>query len=76
MRTQQQQDIETFFTLAWMIWGNRNNAWLQKPSANAEILGEKAATYGEEYNEVTKKVEDSRSVLCRKWSPQLAPCSR
>jgi hypothetical protein len=23
----------------------------------------------EEYNEVTKKVEDSRSVLCRKWSP-------
>uniref|UniRef100_A0A2N9F1N7 Reverse transcriptase zinc-binding domain-containing protein n=1 Tax=Fagus sylvatica TaxID=28930 RepID=A0A2N9F1N7_FAGSY len=69
LRTQRQQDIETFFTLAWMIWGNRNNAWLQKPSADAEILGEKAATYVEEYNEVTKKVEDSRSVLCRKWSP-------
>ena len=69
MRTQRQQDIETFFTLAWMIWGNRNNTWLQKPSADAEILGEKAATYVEEYNEVTKKVEDSRSVLCRKWSP-------
>uniref|UniRef100_A0A2N9IPV8 Reverse transcriptase domain-containing protein n=1 Tax=Fagus sylvatica TaxID=28930 RepID=A0A2N9IPV8_FAGSY len=69
LRTQRRQDIETFFTLAWMIWGNRNNAWLQKPSADAEILGEKAATYVEEYNEVTKKVEDSRSVLCRKWSP-------
>jgi hypothetical protein len=69
LRTQRQQAIETFFTLAWMIWGNRNNAWLQKPSADAAILGEKATTYVEEYNEVTKKVEDSRSVLSRKWSP-------
>ena len=54
-----------------MIWGNRNNACLQNPSADAAILGEKAATYVEEYNEVTKKVEDSRSVLSRKWSPPI-----
>ena len=73
LREQCKHTIEIFFTLAWMIWGHRNNAWLQKPSVATDCLGEKAVAYKEEYRVVLRKVEDSSSVMVHKWRPPPTP---
>ena len=73
LKEQCKHTIEVFFTLAWMIWGHRNNVWLQKPSVAADCLGEKATAYMEEYRAVLSKVEDSSSIMVHKWRPPPAP---
>jgi hypothetical protein len=73
LREQCKHTIEIFFTLAWMIWGHRNNVWLQKPSVVADRLGEKAVAYMEEYRAVLIKVEDFSFVMVHKWRPPPAP---
>ena len=65
--------IELFFTLAWLIWGNRNNILLQKPGMDAVKMGEKASAYVEEYKEVMKKVEASSTIMVQKWIPPPDP---
>ena len=48
LRGQSKHNTKLFFTLAWMIWGNRNNVWLQKSDVVADKMCEKAVDYMEE----------------------------
>ena len=61
--------IEIFYTTAWMIWRNRNNAWLNNPLIPATFLSSNAISYAEEYLVVNSKMESSRSVSIPKWQP-------
>ena len=72
LRGQSKHNTKLFFTLAWIIWGNRNNVWLQKSGVEADKMCEKAVDYMEEYKDVTKKVAASSSIMVHRWIPPYA----
>ena len=65
---------EIFFVLAWMIWGCRNDAWLNQPQLEASMMGPKAVTYVEEYLEANKRVDSTRPFTENKWLPPPNDC--
>uniref|UniRef100_A0A2N9GQD2 Reverse transcriptase zinc-binding domain-containing protein n=1 Tax=Fagus sylvatica TaxID=28930 RepID=A0A2N9GQD2_FAGSY len=65
---------EVFFVLAWMIWGCRNDAWLNQSYSEASKLGAKAVTYVEEYLDANKRVESMRPIAAQKWLPPPPNC--
>ena len=64
---------EIFYTTAWMIWKNRNAAWLNKPTATAEMINKQATSYAEEFLEANSIVEKVISVAKSSWTPPTAP---
>ena len=67
---QSSSEIVIFFTIAWMIWGNRNNKWLQQSGVEASLVETKAALYVEEFLEANKQIAQSNPPqVMRKWTP-------
>jgi hypothetical protein len=65
---------ETFFVLAWMIWGYRNNAWLKQSHLAASRMGAKIVSYVEEILEANQRVESVRPISENKWLPPPTSC--
>ena len=65
---------EIFFVLAWMIWGCRNDIWLNQPQLEASMTGPKAVTYVEKYLEANKRVDSTKPITENKWLPPPNDC--
>lgn len=65
---------ETFFVLAWMIWGYRNNAWLKQSHLASSRMGAKIVSYVEEILEANQRVESVRLIFENKWLPPPTSC--
>lgn len=62
---------ELFFTIAWKIWGNRNNGWLNKPQTKASVLCSQALAYVEEFTEANQKHKLAISTSIKHWKPPM-----
>ncbi len=64
-------DIELFFTIAWKIWGSRNECWLHKPHTDAASLGAQALAYTEEFLEANQKQKSALPTSTKSWIPPM-----
>uniref|UniRef100_A0A2N9I0W7 RNase H type-1 domain-containing protein n=1 Tax=Fagus sylvatica TaxID=28930 RepID=A0A2N9I0W7_FAGSY len=64
-------DIELFVTIAWKIWGSRNECWLHKPHTDAASLGAQALAYTEEFLEANQKQKSALSTSTKSWIPPM-----
>lgn len=51
LRTLKTPEVEFFFSLAWMLWGHRNDRWLNNPFTEAQLLSQQLVSYVEEFME-------------------------
>uniref|UniRef100_A0A2N9F998 Uncharacterized protein n=1 Tax=Fagus sylvatica TaxID=28930 RepID=A0A2N9F998_FAGSY len=57
-----------------MIWGCRNDVWLNQPQLEASMTRPKAVTYVEEYLEANKRVDSTKPITENKWLPPPNDC--
>jgi|UniRef100_A0A2N9HI72 hypothetical protein len=66
-------EVELFFTLAWMIWADRNATWLNNPRSDAISLSSKATSYVEEFLDSNNRADHPITNNPPTWTPPPNP---